>query len=80
MFVVDDNSIPSHRYLCCVFRDTFLQYGERLYADKEEEEELMREFVDMTFVSEHIGESCIDYVFNRGRACYGEGGNVLLTV
>ena len=72
MYVVDDNSIPRHRYLRRVSRDTFLQYGERLYADKEEEEELMREFVDMTFVSgvcKRIGESCIDYLFNRGRAC-----------
>jgi hypothetical protein len=73
MYVVDDNSIPRHRYLRRVSRDTFLQYGERLYADKEEEEEeLMREFVDTTFVSgvcEHIVRSCIDYIFNRGRAC-----------
>ena len=71
MFVVVDNSIPRHRYLRHVSRDTFLQYQERLYADKEEEDELMREFVDMTFVSgvcEHIGGSCVDYVFNRGRA------------
>jgi hypothetical protein len=66
MYVVDDNSIPRHRYLRRVSHDTFLQYGERLYADKEEEEELMRDFVDMTFVSgvcRHIVRVGIDYVF-----------------
>ena len=66
MYVVGNSSIARHKYLRRVTLDTFLQYGEDLYADKEDEPDLMREFVDTTFVSgvcEHIVRSCIGYIF-----------------
>ena len=52
MYVVNDMCIPWNRYLCHVTHETFLEYGHRLYADEKNEEELMREHVDMTFVSD----------------------------
>jgi hypothetical protein len=70
MYVVDDKCIPRNRYLRRVTHETFLEYGEILYANKEDEEELMREHVDTTFVSDvynHIVRSGVDYAFERGR-------------
>jgi hypothetical protein len=70
MYVVGNSSIARHKYLRRVTLDTFLQYGEDLYADKEDEPDLMREFVDTTFVSgiyKHIMRSGVDYVFERGK-------------
>jgi hypothetical protein len=52
MYVIDDKCISRNRYLRCVTHETFLEYGDRLYADKKNEEELMKEHVDMTFVSD----------------------------
>jgi len=52
MYVVNDMHIPRNRYLRRVTHETFLEYRHRLYADEKNEEELMREHVDMTFVSD----------------------------
>jgi hypothetical protein len=43
MYVVNDKSIPRHRYLHHVTLNNYLEYGERLYADEKDEKELMRE-------------------------------------
>jgi hypothetical protein len=51
MHVVVDKCIPRNRYLRRVTLDTFMRYEDNVYADKEDEPELMRKFVDTTFVS-----------------------------
>jgi hypothetical protein len=50
-YVVFSNSIPRNRYLRQVTLDTFLEYGEDLYADLEDEPFLQTEFVNTTLVS-----------------------------
>ena len=52
MYVVNEMCIPRNRYLRRVTHETFVEYGHRLYADVKNEEELMREHVDTTVVSD----------------------------
>jgi hypothetical protein len=71
MYVVDDKCLPRHIYLRRVTLDTYLEYGQSLYANEEDEEELMKELVDTTTVSgvsqQHHVRYNVDYVF-MGRA------------
>jgi hypothetical protein len=43
MHVIAGRSVPRNRYLRRVTFDTFLEYGEALYGDKEEEPIVKRE-------------------------------------
>jgi hypothetical protein len=67
VFVVDDIGVGRHRYLCQVTLGSFLEHGETLYGNSEEEKELLEDCVDMTIVSRFCCQliTCVDYVFER---------------
>jgi len=51
MFLCVNELLPRYRYLRRVTLDTFLDHGEVLFGDSDEEEELFDECVDQTTVS-----------------------------